>query len=95
MSAAVYPSLKDKLVVNLLIATGDETLVRGLPETGRFAVFHLRDNAVAAVEAVNSPQDFMAGKLLIAAGRPVDRSLLADPAVPMKTIISATTTRAA
>ncbi len=44
-----------------------ETVVRGDPTTGPFAIFHLSaDNAVQTVEAVNAPTEFMAGRMMIA-----------------------------
>jgi len=50
----------------------------------RLAVFHLdAAGAVQAVEAVNAAPEFMAGKRLIALGRPVDAARLADPATPL------------
>lgn len=64
----------------------DEILVRGDPTTGQFAVFHLKGDLVQAVEAINSPPEFMMGKQLIGARRPVAKARLADPAVSMKEV---------
>ena len=64
----------------------DEILVRGDPAGARFAVFHLRDGCVRAVEAVNAPPEFMMGKQLIASRRPVARDRLADPTISMKEV---------
>ena len=65
-----------------------ETILRGDPATGSFAVFHLAPDAtVRAVEAVNAPPEFMAGKLLIAKRKPVPRERLADMAVSMKDLL--------
>ncbi len=64
----------------------DEILVRGDPAGGKFAVFHLRQGAVRAVEAVNAPPEFMMGKQLIASRRPVARERLADPTISMKEV---------
>ena len=64
----------------------DEILVRGDPASGKFAVFHLKGDLVQAVEAINSPPEFMMGKLLIGARRPVDKARLADPAISMKEV---------
>jgi 3-phenylpropionate/trans-cinnamate dioxygenase ferredoxin reductase component len=64
----------------------DEILVRGDPASGKFAVFHLRQGAVRAVEAVNAPPEFMMGKQLIASRRPVARERLADPTISMKEV---------
>jgi len=64
----------------------DAQVVRGDPDAARFAVFHLRDGRVQAVEAVNSPPEFMMGRQLIANGKRVDLARLTDPAVSMKDV---------
>jgi 3-phenylpropionate/trans-cinnamate dioxygenase ferredoxin reductase subunit len=64
----------------------DEILVRGDPAGKKFAVFHLKGTEVQAVEAVNAPPEFMAGKQLIASRRAVARDKLANPAISMKEV---------
>jgi len=64
----------------------DELLVRGDPAKARFAVFHLKGNTIRAVEAINAPAEFMAGKQLIGSQKPVDRAKLADATVSMKEV---------
>jgi 3-phenylpropionate/trans-cinnamate dioxygenase ferredoxin reductase subunit len=64
----------------------DEVLIRGDPASARFAVFHLKDGRVRAVEAVNAAPEFMAGKRLIGQRRPISRERLANPAVSMKEV---------
>ena len=64
----------------------DSVLVRGDPATAKFAVFHLAGDVIQAVEAVNSPAEFMAGRQLIASRRPIVRARLADTAVSMKEV---------
>jgi len=64
----------------------DEILVRGDPAAAKFAVFHLQQGVVRAVEAVNAPPEFMMGKQLIASRRPVARDRLADTAISMKEV---------
>jgi 3-phenylpropionate/trans-cinnamate dioxygenase ferredoxin reductase subunit len=57
----------------------EETAIRGDPAAGSFAVFHLtQDGTVQAVEAVNAPTDFMAGRLMIARRKPVSAASLSD-----------------
>ena len=64
-----------------------EILIRGDPASARFAVFHLTgEGVIQAVEAVNAPAEFMGGRQLIGARRPVDRDKLRDPAVSMKAV---------
>ncbi|MBV9993618.1 MAG: FAD-dependent oxidoreductase [Caulobacteraceae bacterium] len=67
----------------------DDIVVRGDPGAARFAVFHLRGPVIRAVEAVNAPAEFMAGRLLIGQAKPVDRARLADPAISMKEVAAA------
>lgn len=67
---------------------GAQRVVRGDPYSRHFAVFHLVNGAVRAVEAVNEPTAFMAGKQLISSGRAVDPAQLADEAVPLKAIMA-------
>lgn len=64
----------------------DQIIVRGDPNSGRFAVFHLKGDQLQSVEAVNSPPEFMAGKALILSRKPVDKARLADLSVSMKDV---------
>jgi 3-phenylpropionate/trans-cinnamate dioxygenase ferredoxin reductase subunit len=64
----------------------DDLVVRGDPASARFAVFHMKGDAIQAVEAINSPAEFMGGKLLIGAQKPVSREKLADPSISMKEV---------
>jgi 3-phenylpropionate/trans-cinnamate dioxygenase ferredoxin reductase subunit len=73
-----------KLQIAGLRKPGDGVVVRGDPGARKFAVFHLRDGKLAAVEAVNAAPEYMIGRKLIASGAPVDTGRLADLSVPMK-----------
>ena len=64
----------------------DATLIRGEPASGRFAVFHLKGDLVQAVEAVNAPAEFLAGRQLIARRTPVSLDKLRDLSVNMKAV---------
>ena len=75
-----------KLQIAGLPFDADETLVRGDPASAKFAVFHLKGGCIQAVEAVNAPPEFMAGKMLIGSRKPVAREKLADPAISMKEV---------
>ena len=66
---------------------GDEVVVRGDPAARKFAVFHLRDGAVAAVEAVNAAPEYLVGRKLIADGARVAPDKLADTSIAMKNIV--------
>jgi len=69
-----------------LAKPGDVTVTRGNPELRKFAVFHVRDGAVAAVEAVNAAPEYIVGRRLIAAGARVPPERLADTSVPAKSL---------
>jgi len=75
-----------KLQIAGLADGADTQVVRGDPNAGSFAVFHLIGDRLLSVEAVNAPAEFMAAKQLIGRATPVDRSKLADPAVSMKAV---------
>jgi len=65
---------------------GDSLLIRGDPGDAKFAVFHLKGDLIQAVEAVNAPPEFMAGRQLIGSRRPIARERLADGAISMKEV---------
>jgi len=73
-----------KLQIAGLARPTDRLVLRGDPATRKFAVFHLRDGAVAAVEAVNAAPEYMIGKKLVAEGKKVAPEILADTSIPMK-----------
>ena len=75
-----------KLQIAGLARDGDRIVVRGDPAARKFAVFHLREGAVAAVEAVNAPPEYLVGRKLIADGARIAPERLADTAIPMKNI---------
>ncbi len=58
-------------------------MLRGETAAGAFAVFYLADGQVIAVEAVNRPRAFMAGKKLIASRAGVSADQLADTDRPL------------
>ena len=66
-------------------ADGDTEVLRGDKSANRFAVFHLKDGAICAVDAVNSPKEFMICRRLI--GREVDAQALADPDTDLKSLL--------
>jgi len=65
----------------------DQTIVRGDPDSRTFSCLYLRDGQLIAVDAVNSPKDFMQSKALIAAHAVIDPDLLADPENELKSLI--------
>jgi 3-phenylpropionate/trans-cinnamate dioxygenase ferredoxin reductase subunit len=64
-------------------------IVRGSPADAKFAVFHCdAENRIQAVEAVNSPAEFMSGRKLIDSRKIIDPGQLRDLTVSMKEIAS-------
>ena len=63
-----------------------DIIVRGEPANAKFAVFHLKGDVIEAVEAVNAPAEFMAGRQLIGQRKPISRARLADMTVSMKEV---------
>ena len=62
-----------------------ETVVRGDPLSGSFAIFHLSENGtVQAVEAVNAPAEFMAGRMMIARRKQAVAARLRDVSCSMR-----------
>ncbi len=66
----------------------DHTIVRGNPDNRSFSCLYLRDGQLIAVDAVNSPKEFMQSKALIAAHAVIDPDLLANPDLELKNIIN-------
>ena len=60
--------------------------MRGDPGAGRFALYYLARGELLAVDAINSPKDFMQGKKWIAERKHPDPVRLADLSVDLKTL---------
>lgn len=76
-----------KLQIAGLAWPGDELVVRGDQEMQKFSVFHLRNGAIAAVEAVNAAPEYLMGRKLIAEGSKVSPERLGDRSISMKKIV--------
>jgi 3-phenylpropionate/trans-cinnamate dioxygenase ferredoxin reductase subunit len=62
-----------------------ELAVRGDPVAGSFAIFHLtEDGTVQAVEAVNAPAEFMAGRMMIGRRKRVAAARLRDASCSLR-----------
>ena len=64
----------------------DQRVVRGDPESGRFAVFYLKEGRILAVDAVNAGPECLVGKWLAALSARLAPSELADVNLSMKEI---------
>jgi 3-phenylpropionate/trans-cinnamate dioxygenase ferredoxin reductase subunit len=70
-----------KLQIAGIASPDDEYLIRGDPATRAFSCLHLRGERLVAVDAINRPQDFLAGQKLIREARAIDRHRAADPGI--------------
>ena len=75
-----------KLQIAGLSQDYDETVLRGDPEDRKFAVFYLQNGKLIAVDAVNSPPEFLASKRLIMTGARLAPETLSDTSQSMKEI---------
>ena len=65
----------------------DRAIVRGDPGSRSFSCLYLRDGALIAVDAVNSPKDFMQSKALIAGHAIIDPELLGNADIELKNML--------
>ena len=72
-----------KLQIAGLSGNHDQVVLRGEPSTNAFAAFYLREGNLLAVDAVNSPREFMLGKRLIMQRAAPAPEQLADPATDL------------
>ena len=70
-----------------LSAGHDQTVLRGDPATRSFAIVYLRQGRVVALDCVNAMKDFVQGRALVTAGAIVPPERLADPSLPLKTLV--------
>ena len=77
-----------KLQIAGLSGGHDQLVVRGAPESRKFSVFYLKNGQLIAVDAINSPPEFLMAKKMIAAGVCPSPEQLADVSISMKDIAS-------
>jgi 3-phenylpropionate/trans-cinnamate dioxygenase ferredoxin reductase subunit len=65
----------------------DQTLLRGDPDSGSFSCLYLRDGQLIAIDAVNSPKDFMQSKALIANHSVVAADKLVNTELQLKDLL--------
>jgi len=65
----------------------DDVVLRGDPSNGSFACFYLKEDALIAVDAINSPREFMQSKELIAKRAKIDRGKLANAELALKDLV--------
>ena len=67
----------------------EQFVMRGDPRTRSFAAFYLQQGKIVAVDAINSPREFMLGKKLVAAGAKIPIKDLADTSKDFKEMATA------
>ncbi len=70
-----------KVQIAGMLIDPDTATVRSDGDASKLAVFHTRKGRLVAVEAVNAPAEFMAGKRMIRDALELDLTALADPSV--------------
>ncbi len=65
----------------------DQTVLRGDPEDGAFAVFYLKQGTLLAVDAINSAREYMMGRKLITDKAKPDPARIADTTISVKEIV--------
>jgi 3-phenylpropionate/trans-cinnamate dioxygenase ferredoxin reductase subunit len=77
-----------RLQIAGLSAGFDRHDVRGDPASGKFAVLYYRDGELLAVDAVNSPADYLVVRKALTMGRTLPADRAADPRVPLKSLLA-------
>lgn len=62
--------------------------VRGEPDSERFSVLYYRAGELIAVDAVNSPADYLVVRKALTMGRTLPAAEAADPSIPLKSLLA-------
>ena len=65
----------------------DHRVIRGFPEEEKFAVFYQKEKRLIAVDAINSPKEFVTGKKLIERQTEIPLELLQDMNFDLKEMV--------
>ena len=65
----------------------DHRVIRGSPEEEKFAVFYQKNKRLIAVDAINSPKEFVTGKKLIERQTEIPLELLQDMNFDLKEMV--------
>ena len=71
-----------------LAQEGDDVVLRGSPESGRFSVLRYRADRLTAVETVNNPAEHMLLRKIMAAGLSPTRMQAIDPAFKLASLVT-------
>jgi len=70
------------------LSTGfDEIVQRGDPAKRSFSIIYLRQGKVIALDCVNATKDYVQGRALVVGGIAAPRERLADPEIPLKSLM--------
>lgn len=64
----------------------DDVVIRGDMSASTFSCLYLRDGRLIAIDAVNSPRDFVQAKALIATGNVLNKAQMADSRIMLKDV---------
>lgn len=78
-----------KLQIAGIAGPGDESVLRGDPETTAFSVFRFREGRLTAVESLGRPGDHMAARQILARGIAITPNEAADTAFDLKVLLRA------
>lgn len=66
----------------------DDLIIRGDIENSReFAAFYFKGDQLLAVDAVNSPREFMLGRMVLSKGKSLDKGVLVDETAELKSAV--------
>lgn len=70
------------------LSTGyDDLVLRGEPTDRSFSLIYLRNAKVIALDCVNATRDYVQGRALVTGGFKIDKLLLANKDIPLKSMI--------
>lgn len=70
------------------LSTGhDQVVLRGEPDSEHFSALYYRNCTLIAIDCVNAPRDYMAGRKILETGGSVPLQVAGDPAVDLKKFI--------
>jgi len=73
-----------KLQIAGLSGGYDDTVIRGDISTQKFSCLYLSDGRLIAIDAINSPKDFIQAKAMIASKSVIDPTVLSDQRIELK-----------
>lgn len=77
-----------KLQIAGLGQDADEHVVRGDVASGTFSVAHLQKGHLIALDAINSPREYMSARRLVPTAAPIDRARIEDASQPLASVVA-------